>query len=185
MNKIIPISILFLFIALAPVLSQQENIGDEFFLNENVTLIQECDCSIVVFTTLKYENENAALVSNMLATKTNLTHFEFLVNGGNITRFGTYYVSGYGDLTNGDVMSFAYSFHVTKSNNPFSFNLTSTYGIILIALSTTIFVILFFTKNYIHCALMSFIFSLVTLYSGLHWIFPLSLVMLALGFLSR
>lgn len=172
---------IFYFIALINIVSaQQQSLGDDFILFQNVTLIQNCECSEVVFTRV-INPSNVVILNNETAVQNN-TAFSYLMNGTLNNQFGVYTVTGHGNLTlTGTLQTFAYTYEIKRNGGIFAFDLTDPLTLILAGFYLLAILGLLVTKNNFWAGIMIFGGGILISMNGGHWL-P-SLVIIVMGVL--
>lgn len=164
--------------SIATVNAQLDTIGDQYSINQNVTLIQNCECSYVLFTKV-YNPSNVVIVDNALALG-NGTAFNHTIDGTLINEFGEYIVTGEGNLSTG-LQTFSYTFEVTKGEGIFSLDLLSPVGILTLLVGAVLLVGLILSKQFLIMGGIVSIVGFILFINGVIWFVSIPIIIIGVG----
>ena len=156
----------------------EESIGDNFAINQTVNLIQNCDCTHVIFTRV-LNPSNVVIVQNALAEQ-NGTAFNFTLDASLIDEFGEYIVTGEGNLSTG-IQTFSYTFEVSKGQGIFGLDLTSPIGILAVLIGVVLLIGLMMSKQFLIMGGIVSITGFILFINGIIWFVSIPIIMIGVA----
>ena len=156
------------------VTGQQKSLGDDFILFQNITIIQNCDCSYVNFTSII--NPSGEVILNNVEAVQNGTRFSFLTNGTLNNQIGFYIVTGEGNTTQQGIKTFSYTYEIRQQGGFFGVDFNEPLQLLFLGILVLVAIGLFISKQNFYLGILIFFFGLLAGLNGTRWFLSVPLL---------